>query len=214
MSDTDLYDVIQEEKLVAIVRGVDSDVVVKIAEALHAGGVNLMEITCNTPGVVDMIRAVKEPMAGRMHIGAGTVVTRELAEQVLAAGAEYVIAPDVNPEVVTFCVERDVAVIPGAATATEVLTAKRLGARMVKIFPAGALGFDYIKQLRGPINDVPFVAVGGVTIDNVAAFLEAGCAGAGAGSALVKKDLVANGNWPALTELARAWKQKVAPGAG
>lgn len=205
----DILSVIQQEKLVAIVRGTAQTPVVKIAEALHAGGVKFLEVTCNTPGVVDMIRAAAEAMGDRMLIGAGTVVTRELAKEVLAAGARYIIAPDVNPEVVTYCLEGGVPVIPGAATPTEVLTAKRLGARMVKVFPAGPLGCAYIKQMRGPISDVPMVAVGGVTLDNVADFLAAGCVAVAAGSALVNKDLVARGDWEGLADFAREWRNRV-----
>ena len=205
----DLLSMIQQEKLVAIVRGVEASLVVKIAEAIHAGGVQFLEITCNTPGVVEMIRAVDDAMGDRMQIGAGTVITRDLAEAVLDAGARYIIAPDVNPEVIAYCVQNDVPVIPGAATATEVLTAKRLGAKMVKIFPAGALGCAYIKQMRGPINDVPLVAVGGVTADNCVAFLEAGCAAVAAGSALIRNDLVRQEDWAGLSAFAGEWKKKV-----
>ena len=150
-----------------------------------------------------------DAMGDRMQIGAGTVITRDLAEAVLDAGARYIIAPDVNPEVIAYCVQNDVPVIPGAATATEVLTAKRLGAKMVKIFPAGALGCAYIKQMRGPINDVPLVAVGGVTADNCVAFLEAGCAAVAAGSALIRNDLVRQEDWAGLSAFAGEWKKKV-----
>jgi len=209
----DILSEIQQEKLVAIVRGAAQTPIVEIAEAMHAGGVRFLEVTCNTPGVADMIRTVAGAMGDRMRIGAGTVVTRELGEEVLDAGAKYIIAPDVNAEVIGHCIERGVAVIPGAATATEILTAKRLGAKMVKIFPAGALGCAYIKQLRGPINDVPMVAVGGVTADNVADFFAAGCVAVAAGSALVKKDLVAKGDWEGLAGFAREWKVR-AGGAG
>lgn len=205
----DILSLIQQEKLVAIVRGAAQTPIVEIAEAMHAGGVTFLEVTCNTPGVADMIRTVADAMGDRMHIGAGTVVTRELAREVLSAGAKYIIAPDVNPEVVTYCAENGVPVIPGAATATEILTARRLGAKMVKIFPAGPLGCAYIKQLRGPINDIPMVAVGGVTLENVADFLAAGCVAAAAGSALVKKDLVANGDWAGLAAFAREWGDRV-----
>jgi len=204
-----VYQAVREEKIIAIVRGVSPTTVIEIAEALLSGGLRLMEITCNTPGAARMISDVSLAMDGRMLIGAGTVISAELARQVHQAGARYVVAPDVNPEVIRYCAEHDIAVIPGAATATEILTANRLGAHMVKIFPAGGLGIDYIQQLRGPIDAAEFVAVGGVTADNVGDFLRAGCVAAGLGGSLVRKDLVTDANWAGLAELARTVRAAV-----
>ncbi len=204
-----IYQRIREEKIIAIVRGVSAYRVIRIAEALYAGGIRLMEITCNTPGVTEMIEAVSKAMEGKMGVGAGTVLTEKLAGDVCAAGAQYVIAPDINPAVVEFCLERGVPVIPGAATPTEILLAKRLGVTMIKIFPAEALGTEYIQQIRGPIDDMDFVAVGGVTEGNVAEFLKAGCAAAGLGGSLVKKDLVDRCDWAGLTALAQRIKAQV-----
>jgi len=200
---TQVYHKIREEMIIAIVRGIAPSTVVSIAEALHSGGVHLVEVTCNTPGAVEMIGEVSRAMSDRMIVGAGTVITEDMARRVHQAGAKYVIAPDVNPDVIRYCTNHDIAVIPGAATATEVLTAHRLGVPMVKIFPAAALGVDYIEQLRGPIDNVDFIAVGGITAGNVGDFIRAGCAGAGLGGSLIKKDLVANSDWAGLTELAQ-----------
>lgn len=197
-----VYRAVREHKVIAIVRGLLPSAAVSVAEALYAGGIRLMEITCNTPGVAEMISEVLRAMEGRMLIGAGTVITVDLAERVHQAGAQYMVAPDVNPDVIRYCTERDVAVIPGAATATEVLNAYRLGLRMVKIFPADGLGVSYIKQLRGPLDDVEFVAVGGVTVDNVGDFLRAGCVGAGLGASLVRKSLVDSCDWAGMAKLA------------
>jgi 2-dehydro-3-deoxyphosphogluconate aldolase/(4S)-4-hydroxy-2-oxoglutarate aldolase len=199
----DVYEAIREKKIITIIRGAEEGVIVKIAEALFAGGIEMLEVTCNTPGFASMIRALKEAMEGKMLIGAGTVISVDLAKQALAAGAEYAIAPDTNPDVISYCVENDVAVVPGAATPTEVLTAKRYGAKMVKIFPASALGADYIRQLRGPIDDVEFVAVGGVTPANVREFMRAGCIGIGIGGSVAKKAHIAAGNWAGISAAAR-----------
>ena len=203
MKATDVYDVIRDKKIITIIRGAEEGVIVRIAEALFAGGIGMLEVTCNTPGFASMIRALKEAMEGKMLIGAGTVVSVDLAKKALAAGAEYAIAPDVNTDVITYCVENDVAVVPGAATATEVLTARRYGAKMVKIFPASALGADYIRQLRGPIDDVEFVAVGGVTPANVHEFMKAGCVGIGIGSSVATKANIAAGNWAGISAAAK-----------
>jgi 2-dehydro-3-deoxyphosphogluconate aldolase/(4S)-4-hydroxy-2-oxoglutarate aldolase len=115
------------------VRGVRIEQVVSLSEALLAGGIKMLEVTCNTKGVFEMIRVLCDKMGGptgafgsndRMVIGAGTCITTDLCERALDAGARYIIAPDVNPDVIDYCVKRDVAILPGAATATEILTAK------------------------------------------------------------------------------------------
>jgi 2-dehydro-3-deoxyphosphogluconate aldolase/(4S)-4-hydroxy-2-oxoglutarate aldolase len=204
-----IYQTIRDEKIIAIVRGVSADRVLRIAEALYAGGIRLMEITCNTPGVTGMIEAVSKAMAGKVLVGAGTVLTEKLAEEVCTAGAQYVIAPDINPAVVEFCLKRGVPVIPGAATPTEILLAKRLGVAMIKIFPAEALGADYIQQIRGPIDDMDFVAVGGVTERNAAEFLKAGCVAVGLGGSLVKKELVEREDWRGLSALTQRIKAEL-----
>ena len=209
MKANQVYEVIREKKIITIIRGASEDVIVRIAEALYAGGIGMSEVTCNTPGFAGMIGALKEAMKGKMVIGAGTVISVDLAKQALAAGAEYAIAPDVNPDVISYCVKKDVAVMPGAATATEVLTARRYGAKMVKIFPASALGADYIRQLRGPIDDVEFVAVGGVTPANTREFMKAGCIGIGIGASVARKEYVASGNWAGITAAAQEFAAAV-----
>jgi len=200
-----VYEMIRREKIIAIVRGVDEARIITLAEALLAGGIMMLEGTCNTRGVFEMIRALCDKMASRMVIGAGTVITTDLCARAIEAGAKFIIAPDVNPEVIEYCVRRDVAVLPGAATATEILTAKRHGAKMVKIFPAAAIGIDYIKQLRGPIDDVDFVAVGGVRPETIKDYFDAGCAGIAVGGSVMPKEYIDKGDWRAITEIARKY---------
>jgi 2-dehydro-3-deoxyphosphogluconate aldolase / (4S)-4-hydroxy-2-oxoglutarate aldolase len=204
-----VYELIRKDKIIAIVRGVRIDQVINIAEALLAGGIKMLEVTCNTEGVFEMIKMLREKMGDKMCIGAGTVITTDLCEQALKAGAEFIIAPDTNTEVIDYCVKHDVAILPGAATATEILTAKRHGAKMVKIFPASALGINYIKALRGPIDDVDFVAVDGVRPENMAEFFAAGCAAVAVGASVVRKEYVEKGNWKAITETARRYVEKL-----
>ena len=204
-----VYEMIRRERIIAIVRGVKKGQIVNIAEALLAGGIKMLEVTCNTDGVFEMIGMIVEKMGDKMAIGAGTVITKELAEKAVKAGAKFIIAPDVNPDVIDYCVEMDLAVVPGAATATEILTAKRRGAKMVKIFPAMALGMDYIRALRGPIDDIDFVAVGGVRPENVADFFAAGCIAVAFGDSVVRKEFVLKGDWQAITETARRYVQNL-----
>jgi 2-dehydro-3-deoxyphosphogluconate aldolase / (4S)-4-hydroxy-2-oxoglutarate aldolase len=204
-----VYKRIREEKIIVIVRGVEKSRIVSVAEAVLAAGVKMLEVTCNTAGVFEMLKLLNKKIGNRMIIGAGTVITTQLAEKAIEAGAKYIIAPDVNPEVIAYCVKRDIAVLPGAATATEILTAKRYGAKMVKIFPAAAIGLDYIKQLRGPIDDVDFVAVGGVRPETIGEFFAAGCVAIGIGESAVKKEFVEKENWGALTETVKRYVQKL-----
>ncbi len=205
-----IYQTIRRDKIIAIVRGVDKGKILGVAEALLQAGIKMLEVTCNTTGAAEMIELLADKMEGEMAIGAGTVITKDLCKEMLEAGARYIIAPDVNPDVIEYCVKRDVAVLPGAATATEILTAKRLGAMVVKIFPAGVLGAEYIRQMRGPIDDVEFVAVGGVKPENIADFMNAGCIAIGIGASVVRKEFVESNNWVAITETARQYVKRIA----
>lgn len=203
-----VYELIRKEKIIAIARSVRIDHIVNLAEALLAGGIKMLEVTCNTEGVFEMIKLLREKMAGRMCIGAGTVITTDLCEKAIRAGAEFIIAPDTNTDVIDYCVKKDIAILPGAATATEILTAKRHGAKMVKIFPASALGVNYIKALRAPIDDVDFVAVDGVRPENMAEFFAAGCVAVGVGTSVVRREFIEKGNWGAITDTARLYVEK------
>ncbi len=205
MKSEEIYQTIRREKIIAIVRGVKKNQIVDTAEAIFAGGIKMLEVTCNTEGVFEMIETLCEKMGDKMSIGAGTVITMDLCKKALSAGAKYIIAPDVNPDVIDYCVRQDVTVLPGAATATEILTAKRHGAKMVKLFPASAIGLDYIKQLRGPIDDIDFVAVGGVRPENMAGFFSAGCVAVAAGASMAPKELVEKADWNSITETARKY---------
>ncbi len=204
-----IYELIRKEKIIAIARGIKIEKVVNLAEALLAGGIRMLEVTCNTNGVFEMIKLLREKIANRMVIGAGTVITTDLCQKAINSGAEFIIAPDTNTEVIDYCIKKDVAILPGAMTATEILTAKRHGAKMVKIFPAASLGAGYIKALRAPIDDIDFVAVDGVRPENIAEFLAAGCVAVGVGTSVVRKDCIEKGDWQAITDTARRYVEKL-----
>ena len=156
-----------------------------MAEALLAGGVDTLEVTCDSPGVLDMIRAIDAALGDRVLLGAGTVLDASTAQSAVDAGAKFLVSPHTDPELVRSFSARGIPWIPGAFTASEVLAAWRAGASVVKLFPAGSVGPAYIKDLRGPLREIPLLPTGGVTIDNAASFLEAGAWGLGMGSALV-----------------------------
>lgn len=157
-----------------------------------------------------MIAAVSKEMADSMIIGAGTVLNKDLCQKALDAGAKYIVAPDVNPEVIDLCLKNDIPVLPGAATPTEVLTAVRCGAKMIKLFPASALGPEFIRQIKGPVDDIDFVAVGGIRLNNIKDFLDAGCVAIGIGGAVLKKDAVENSDFDSICSIATQYVKRVA----
>jgi 2-dehydro-3-deoxyphosphogluconate aldolase/(4S)-4-hydroxy-2-oxoglutarate aldolase len=200
---------LEESRVVAILRRTDPGAAVATAEALVAGGIASLEVTCDSPGAVDMIRAISQALGDRALVGAGTVLDAATAQAALEAGARFLVSPHIDVDLVSSFARRGVAWIPGAFTATEVLQAWRAGAVVVKLFPAGSVGPGYIKDVLGPLRDVPLLPTGGVTLDNATAFLQAGAWGLGMGSALVAPALVSAGRFDELQERARRLTQAV-----
>lgn len=200
---------IKENKLIAIVRGVEPETCVRIAQALYDGGFRLMEITYDQKhpetweSTAQTIGAVADAFAGRMYIGAGTVTCPELVELTHKYGGQFIISPDMNEAVIARTCELGMVSIPGALTPTEVTTAHRAGADFVKLFPAGVFGPGYIKAVKAPISHIDLLVVGGVNEDNVASFLAAGAIGAGIGGNLVNAAWVKAGQYEKITETAR-----------
>lgn len=206
---------IKESKLIAIVRGVEQEACIRVAQALYDGGFRLMEITYdqNRPttwnNTAQAIGAVAEAFAGKMYVGAGTVTCTELVELTHKYGGQFIISPDVNEEVIRRTCELGMVSIPGALTPTEVMTAHQAGADFVKLFPAGALGSGYLKAVKAPISHVDMLVVGGIDENNIASFLAAGACGAGIGGNLVNRAWVEAGQYEKITEVARALVEAV-----
>lgn len=199
---------IEKAKVISILRGIEPDVILKVADALYKGGIRFMEVTfdhasCNFKKTVDAIKALCKEFEGRMEIGAGTVTTVELVHLAHEAGAKFIISPDCNEEVIKETKRLGLVSIPGAFTASEILKAHYAGADFVKVFPAGDINPSYIKALRGPIPQVKLMAVGGIDASNVASFMKAGCVGAGVGGKLANKKAIEEGRFELLTEAAR-----------
>ena len=198
-----------EYKLIAIVRGVEPEICLKIADALYAGGFRLMEITYdqkNPAGweaTAQAIGAVAKAFAGKMFVGAGTVTCPELVELTASHGGQFIISPDANEDVIRRTVELDLVSIPGVMTPTEIMSAHRAGADFVKLFPAGSLGAGYLKAIKAPISHIDMLVVGGIDEKNIADFLKVGAAGAGIGGNLVNKAWVEAGQFEKITEIAR-----------
>ncbi len=188
--------------LVAVVRSPDSEQLVEVCRALADGGVTVAEITMTVPGAIDVLREVRRELGDRVLLGAGTVLDAETARAVLLAGAEYIVAPTVNLDVIRLCQRYDKLVMPGAFTPTEILAAWEAGADIVKVFPAEVVGPAFFKALRGPLPQVRLMPTGGVDLTTAAAFLKAGACCLGVGSQLVEPRAVAEGNFGRLRDLA------------
>ena len=173
-----------------------------IARALRNGGLECVEITMTTPGALRAIEEAGGKLEG-VTMGAGTVLDGTTARQAILAGAEFLVTPTVEPDVIEMAHRYGVVVIPGAMSPTEILTAWEMGADMVKVFPASVLGPSYLKAIRGPLPQIPLVPTGGITADNAGEFIRAGAALVCAGGWLVDKKAVAESRYEVLTERAR-----------
>jgi 2-dehydro-3-deoxyphosphogluconate aldolase/(4S)-4-hydroxy-2-oxoglutarate aldolase len=193
---------ITECGIVAVVRAETSEPLVKVAKALAEGGVTAIEVTFTVPGAIDVIRQVRQEIGDSIALGAGTVLDPETARAAILAGAEYIVAPIVNHEVIRLCRRYDKPVMPGAFTPTEVLSAWEAGADIVKIFPADIGGPAYLKALRAPLPQVRMMPTGGVDLNTAENFLKAGACCLGVGGSLVEAKAVAAGDFARIRELA------------
>lgn len=189
--------------LIAVVRAETDEQARRIADALAAGGVTIIEITYTCPDPTAIIRALARDAAGDLVVGAGTVCDRASARAAIDAGARFIVSPGLVEEVVTEARAHGVVAIPGAATPTEILAALRLGADAVKLFPGSLFGPSYLKALRGPLPQLKAVPTGGVTLDNLKDWKDAGVLAVGIGTELMPKDAVAAGNYDVVTARAR-----------
>jgi 2-dehydro-3-deoxyphosphogluconate aldolase/(4S)-4-hydroxy-2-oxoglutarate aldolase len=188
--------------IVAVVRAESGELLAQVVRALADGGVTAAEITFTVPDAVSVIRKVREELGDSVVLGAGTVLDPETARAALLAGAEYIVSPCVNLEVIKMCRRYDKAIMPGALTPTEVVSAWEAGADVVKIFPADLGGPSYLKALRGPLPQIKMMPTGGVDLNTAESFLKAGACCLGVGSSLVDPKLVAAGDFAKIRDLA------------
>jgi 2-dehydro-3-deoxyphosphogluconate aldolase/(4S)-4-hydroxy-2-oxoglutarate aldolase len=191
--------------IVAVVRAPDNRRLVEVCQALSEGGVPVVEITMTVPDAIDVIRHVRNELGERVLLGAGTILDPETGRAAMLAGAEFLVAPTVNPDVIRLCRRYDKVVMPGAFTPTEVLTAWEAGADVVKVFPAEVVGPAYFKALRGPLPHVRLMPTGGVDLNTAGEFLRAGACCLGIGGQLVEPKAVASGDFDRLRTLARQY---------
>lgn len=192
------WELFNKAPLVGIIRNVSPEDLKRILPIYREAGLTTVEITMNTPGAMDMIRYAIENEHYGLNIGAGTVCTKQDLDAALEAGSQFVVTPVISKKVIKSCVKKGIPVFPGAYTPTEIYNAWTLGASMVKIYPATSLGPEYIKDLKAPMNQLKLLPTGGVGLENMTAFLNAGANGLGIGGQLFDKELIRNKDWDGL----------------
>ncbi|MDZ4684470.1 MAG: bifunctional 4-hydroxy-2-oxoglutarate aldolase/2-dehydro-3-deoxy-phosphogluconate aldolase [Planctomycetaceae bacterium] len=196
--------------LVAIIRANSGEQLVQVSRALHEGGIDVIEVTFTVPNAVEVLAAVKRDLGKKILLGAGTVLDPETARAAFLAGAEFLVSPVVNLDVIRMGLRYDKLVMPGAYTPTEVLSAWEAGADVVKLFPADIGGPAYLKALKGPLPQVRILPTGGVNLQTLPEFFKAGACAVGLGSSLVEKDAVERGDFARIRDLARQYVDLVA----
>lgn len=208
---SELLNMLHQHKIVAILRGIEAQHADRAAQAIIDGGVRLLEVTMNTDGATAIINQWRTKFGdGEARIGAGTVLDVEMAREAVAAGAQFIISPNLDEEVVAYGVERGISVWPGCMTPTEIVRAWKAGAEAVKVFPMASLGVKYLAEIRAPLNNIPMLATGGVDIDNIGDYFRAGACAVGMGSKLVNLDWIRAGEYDRVTERVRQFVQAAA----
>ena len=197
--------------VIPVIRGDQKEEAIAAVDALALGGIPVSEITMTVPGAIDGIRSLADRHGGHLTVGAGTVTDVQQCEAAIDAGCQFVVTPILNPDVIALCREKDVCIIGGALTPTEVHATFLAGADAVKIFPAKALGGPaYLRMLREPFPDLPLIPTGGVNLETMADFFKAGALLVGAGGDLVSRDALRTGNTDQITNRARQYVSAIA----
>ena len=187
-------------RLVAVVRSKSAEEALATAKAVAQGGVQFIEITFSVPSALDVIEILVAE--GRLHVGAGTVLSNEEAEEAIGTGAQFIVSPSLELNLIPICHEANVPCIPGAATPTEILAAARAKADLVKIFPADTIGGpDFVRQMSGPFPNIRFMVSGGVSLTNIKEYVRAGVTGICLGSAYLTSTLAQKGHAGLVSEL-------------
>ncbi len=198
-----MREIIRSNPICAILRGVETGLVIDYAKAVYDAGVRMFEVAMNTEDAAEQIRALRETFGDSAWVGAGTVIDLERCKTAKAAGAQFFLTPSTTVCTLEFCREQDIPLLPGVMTPTDVATCLAYGYSTMKLFPAGDLPMSYIKSLKGPFSGTDYVAVGGVSPKNIRQFFDAGFIGVGIGSSLAPKEFVKDGRWDAVTVFVR-----------
>lgn len=205
----DIMAEIRASGAIAIIRGIKKEHLRDTVRALIDGGISCVEITLNTPAALGMIAEAKEQFGGEITAGAGTVLEEISAREAILAGADFVLAPTLDLRVIALCNTYAKLAVPGCFTPTEALTAAQAGAQLIKIFPVGSVGPTYIKDLLAPLPQLNLLPVGGVGLENAAAFMQAGAYALGVGSCLVNPRVTAEGRFAEITATALELRRRI-----
>lgn len=201
---------LQHSGAIAVIRAAKIDRGHKMAKAVASGGMNLIEITWNSDRPADLIGQLRAELP-TCTIGTGTLLNLDQMEQAIAAGAQFLFTPHVDPVMIQAAVSQGIPIIPGALSPTEIVTAWTAGASCVKVFPVGAVGgATYIKSLQGPLGQIPLIPTGGVTLENAKEFISAGAVAVGLSGQLFPQKLVDKGDWEAIAQIAKTLIQQLA----
>lgn len=200
-----LLNIIADSGVVAVMRAPSQEILLDISRALLAGGVPAIEVTMTTPKAIAAIEMLADHFGDQAVVGVGTVLDPATARDAIAAGAQFVVAPTLNPAIIEITKRYGKISIPGAYTPTEILAAWSAGADTVKVFPSSTLGPGYFRDLLAPLPQLKLTPTGGVNLKNVADWIQAGAYFVGAGSSLVTQDSIAGKDWPAITANAQAF---------
>lgn len=199
---------LKENPLVPVLRKIAFEDSISIIDSLVEGGVRFIEITLDTDRALEIIRQAAERV-DEVWVGAGTVLSIDDCKHAIEGGAQFIVSPVLDEGVVNYAVEQGIPVIPGVHTPTEMMKAHQMGATAVKLFPAASLGPGFVKDVRGPLGHIPIMVTGGIDLETARSYIEAGALAIGAGSALLKKDLIDGRKWVGLAKEAKSWVREV-----
>ena len=205
-----------ERKVIVVCRGIAREEIANVASALYEGGIRFMEVPFNQADpstfaeTAAKIKTVKEALGDKMHVGAGTVITLEQFELAKAAGAEIIVSPTMEEDVITATKAAGLISMPGCATPSEMTKAYKLGADLIKLFPSSIVDLKVIKEIRVPLNHLPLVCFGGVSAENIQEVLATGVVGVGVASAVLDKQALANKDYEKIKALAKTLTGKLA----
>lgn len=203
MTREEIRNIIIQKKVVAVVRMKNPDQLLPVINAIMKGGVTGIELTMTIPNAIQSIETAAKEFGDDILLGVGSVTSSAVAEDAINAGAKFVVSPIYKPEVVDTVIKKNLVVIPGGFTPTEIQTAYEQGADFVKIFPADNLGMSFIKSIKAPLPHLNVIPTGGVTLDNAIDWINHGASAVGIGSALVDNKAIESGNFTQLTENAK-----------
>lgn len=204
-----LYNELKSAKLIPVLRKIPYETSQSLVEALILGGIKALEITMDTEKATEIIKEIRRQFKNQVIVGAGTVLTVEDCRKAVDAGAQFIVSPSLNLDVVEYSLKNGLAVVPGVFTPTEMQTAYMAGAEMIKLFPASALSPGFIKDVKGPLSHIAIMTTGGITLANANSYLEAGASVVGAGSDLINKEFVKNEQWTMLQKETERWIEQL-----